>query len=169
MTTPQDKLDTVYHYTDVCGFQGILTTKTLWFSDGYFTNDYTEHRLVLENAVAKLKELAKEPRNSRFCKKLEESLLGVPIHPYVCCFSSEPDLLSQWRAYSDDGAGFAIGFSTAGIDRLCVLHLKRKPIITFEQVEYDPGMQEAQLKELIAKDLARYLERFPGEDADYTL
>ncbi len=167
MTAPQDKHDTVYHYTDVSGFQGILTTKTLWFSDAYFTNDYTEHRLVLEKAVAKLKELAKEPRNSRFCTKLEASLLGVSIHPYVCCFSSEPDVLSQWRAYSDDGAGFAIGFSTDRIDRLCVLHLNKKPIITFQQVEYDSGKQEAQLEQLIANDLARYLKRFPGEGADY--
>jgi len=167
MTAPQDKRDSVYHYTDVSGFQGILATKTLWLSDAYFTNDYTEHRLVLDKAVAKLKELAKEPRNSRFCTKLEASLLGVSIHPYVCCFSSAPDLLSQWRAYSDDGAGFAIGFSTAGIDRLWDRYFNKPWLISFRQVEYDPGKQETQLEELIAKDLARYLELFPGEGADY--
>ena len=29
---------------------------------------------------------------------------------YAICFSSNPDLLSQWRGYADNGAGVAIGF-----------------------------------------------------------
>ena len=169
MTDVLARPDTIYHYCGVSGFHGILTTKTLWLHDAYFTNDYTEHRLILEKAVTQLKELSKEPRNSRFCAKLEASLLGLPIHPYVCCFSSEPDLLSQWRAYSDDGAGFAIGFSTADMDRLLESHLNRKMLISFGRVEYDPCKQESQLKELIAKALARYAEKFPdNKDTDYS-
>jgi hypothetical protein len=162
-----DAPDRFYHYSDTRGFQGIVTSRELWLHDAYFSNDYTEHRLVLEKAVSRLKDLAKGPRDSRFCEKLEASLRGVSIHPYVCCFSSEPDLLSQWRAYSDDGAGFAIGFSAAGIERLCVSHLNRQTPISFQPVEYDPCKQEVQLKELLAKGLARHLQRFPGEGADY--
>jgi hypothetical protein len=30
---------------------------------------------------------------------------------FIACFSTERDVLSQWRAYADDGAGFAIGFN----------------------------------------------------------
>jgi hypothetical protein len=33
------------------------------------------------------------------------------LHPFVFCMSSQPDLLSQWRAYAADGAGVAIGFN----------------------------------------------------------
>jgi len=33
--------------------------------------------------------------------------------PFITCFCEDGDLLSQWRGYSDQGEGFAIGFSTA--------------------------------------------------------
>ncbi|HIG0361780.1 TPA: DUF2971 domain-containing protein [Clostridium sporogenes] len=29
---------------------------------------------------------------------------------YICCFSKESDILSQWRAYAEDGKGVSIGF-----------------------------------------------------------
>ena len=29
----------------------------------------------------------------------------------ISCYSLDPDVLSQWRAYADDGRGFAIEFS----------------------------------------------------------
>ena len=30
---------------------------------------------------------------------------------YISCFSREPDILSQWRAYAEDGRGVSIGFN----------------------------------------------------------
>jgi len=30
---------------------------------------------------------------------------------YISCFSKEPDMLSQWRAYAEDGKGVSIGFN----------------------------------------------------------
>jgi Protein of unknown function (DUF2971) len=33
----------------------------------------------------------------------------------IACFSLDADVLSQWRAYGDDGRGFAIGFSPKAI------------------------------------------------------
>jgi hypothetical protein len=163
-----DEPDTFFHYTDTHGFHGIVTSKELWLHDAYFSNDYTEHRLILEKAVAQLKALGNEPRNRAFCEKLEASLSSVSIHPHVCCFSSEPDLLSQWRAYSDDGGGFAIGFSADAIERLCISHLNRRTLISFHQVEYNTCTQELQLNEALAKALARYLKRFTDDkDADH--
>lgn len=32
--------------------------------------------------------------------------------PYVCCFSEDGDMLSQWRGYANDGHGFSIGFNS---------------------------------------------------------
>ena len=37
------------------------------------------------------------------------------IKRYICCFSGDGDLLSQWRAYADDGKGISIGFKKSGI------------------------------------------------------
>lgn len=36
----------------------------------------------------------------------------------ISSYSLDPDVLSQWRAYADDGRGFAIGFSSNLIDLL---------------------------------------------------
>ena len=166
MTDVPDTPDTIYHYCGVSGFHGILESKTLWMNDAYSMNDYTEHRLILDPAVQQLDTLSREPANSRFCAKLKKSLLDLSaLHPYVCCFSSKPDLLSQWRAYSDDGAGFAIGFSGDGIDTRWTSRMDR--LITLREVEYDPCKQKTRLREVIEKCLARYLKRFPdGDTAD---
>ena len=37
---------------------------------------------------------------------------------YVCCFSEEKDLLSQWRGYGSDGNGIAIGFNAQLLRKL---------------------------------------------------
>ena len=37
------------------------------------------------------------------------------IKRYICCFSGDGDLLSQWRAYADDGKGISIGFKKSQI------------------------------------------------------
>ena len=37
------------------------------------------------------------------------------IKRYICCFSGEGDLLSQWRAYADDGRGISVGFKKSQI------------------------------------------------------
>ena len=46
---------------------------------------------------------------------------------FISCFSMEKDLLSQWRAYGDDGKGLALGFNLKELD---------KDNIYFEKVEY---------------------------------
>ena len=69
-----------------------------------------------------------------------------PSGEYLGCFSSSGDLLSQWRAYADDGAGFSIGFSldelsgaamgfTPGPDRYL------GPPMSVDQVVYDRAKQ----------------------------
>jgi hypothetical protein len=125
-------------------------------------DDYTEHRLILDKAVQHLEALGKDTRNSRFCARLKQSLRTVPIHPYVCCFSSKPDLLSQWRAYSDDGAGFAIGFSRGGIEDRWASRLRE--LVTSREVEYEPANQERKLRELIDWLLARYLKWYASQE-----
>jgi Protein of unknown function (DUF2971) len=38
-------------------------------------------------------------------------------HYFVCCFSKEGDDLGQWRAYADNGRGFAIGFDATTLEQ----------------------------------------------------
>lgn len=60
------------------------------------------------------------------------------------CFSKNGDVLSQWRAYADDGAGYAIGFSAKELSELPVSLL---------EVIYD---REKQVKEMTALVQALY-------------
>ena len=40
------------------------------------------------------------------------------MHTYFCCFSESSDLLSQWRAYGNDGQGVAIGFNAKLLSKI---------------------------------------------------
>jgi hypothetical protein len=64
---------------------------------------------VFRKAAASLEqELGRE-----FLNKCTEPIIAGDAFSILMigCFSLEPDVLSQWRAYADNGRGFAIGFS----------------------------------------------------------
>ena len=72
----------------------------------------------IETALAEKKgktggEPSRTPGEAKLCEKNLS---------FLACFSSRGDLLSQWGAYADEAAGFAIGFSGPGIDALCSNH-----------------------------------------------
>ena len=152
---------TIHHYCGVEAFRKILARKRLWVSDAYYMNDYLEHKLILNKAVKRLNSLATGPKNGEFYGKLAQSLtnpLLTSFHPYVCCFSGKDDLLSQWRAYSDDGAGFAIGFSTKRLDLHFESAHNKWMGVQIVKVEYDADKQDELLDKEIEQRLARYLE-----------
>lgn len=100
----------VYHYCTVETMKDILEQGTLRLSDIEKSNDYAERKWI-QNMIDE-EFFAKYPHNHRLfgtyqkCKKefIESRNL------YAACFSENPDLLSQWRAYAMDGRGVAIGF-----------------------------------------------------------
>jgi len=57
------------------------------------------------------------------------------------CLSRHGDVLSQWRAYGQDGAGFAIGFRATALINLAI-----KPL----QVEYNRDKQCAEIMQFIS-------------------
>lgn len=155
-----DKPDTIYHYCGVSGFHGILTSKTLWLSDAYFMNDYMEHRWILYRVMDRLRRLGEHCETRFFCEHLLALMNAMPpLHPHICCFSSEPDLLSQWRAYSDDGAGFVVGFSTAAIEGHCAEHQKNELGVTVQPVEYEESGQDMRIANSIANFLPHFANR----------
>ncbi len=44
--------ETLYHYCGLSAFSGILKDKQIWLSSADFTNDYTEGKLILREAIA---------------------------------------------------------------------------------------------------------------------
>ncbi|MDP3829870.1 MAG: DUF2971 domain-containing protein, partial [Ignavibacteriaceae bacterium] len=51
---------------------------------------------------------------------IEKNLL-----PLIASFSGDGDLLSQWRAYADDGKGFSIGLDASYINDYFPVRLKK--------------------------------------------
>ena len=109
----------IYHYTNDCGLRGILKTGRLWFTDIFKFNDPSELNHGIEQASRILERKTKEgPKEAKFFSEMFSKAIVAHIkesaHYLVCCFSTDRDDLGQWRAYADDGRGYAIGFD-AGI------------------------------------------------------
>ncbi len=119
-----DEFPIVYHYCSTQSFLSIIQSKTLWLSDVNTLNDYSETHWAYEQFIEALNlEINENNITIEFCKQIDEvvSTSQLRILPFVCSFSTNGDLLSQWRAYADDGCGFAIGFNSQEIHKLSVL------------------------------------------------
>lgn len=109
---PQDDtVKEVFHYCDATGLYGILTSKCLWASDIFSLNDASE----VEYAMKLVADVSKEyPAVAPIVEKILDGTLMEMYRSWdvhVCCFSSDEDSLSQWRAYGSGGHGFAIGLN----------------------------------------------------------
>lgn len=70
---------------------------------------------------------------------------------FVCSFSEEKDLLSQWRGYCPEGIGFSIGFDLSSLKKWA-----KQNNCTLEPCIYDAKEQRTLLRSLIEKISVRY-------------
>ena len=110
----------VYHYTNDVGLRGILESGRIWLTDIFSLNDPSALRHGLSRVVEILKQKAAigPPECKLFAKQfgsLDEAL-HRSAHYFVCSFSEAGDDLGQWRAYADNGQGYALGFDTRALE-----------------------------------------------------
>jgi hypothetical protein len=109
----------IYQYTNNMGLKGIIESGKLWFSDIFGLNDPSELRHGLAIGIRALKSRIADdrPEIATFASLLERFDIDAGIeaagHFFICCFSGDGDDLGQWRAYADNGRGYALGFETA--------------------------------------------------------
>jgi hypothetical protein len=140
----------VYHYTTGDGLIGILQRKCFRATHFAFQNDRSEWM----HAVAVAEEWAEsldEPLRGfvmESCRRARKSQLPpLPLVPHVTCFSEVDDSLSQWRAYSEDADGYAIGLDlNAWSDRQAAS--SRWQIVS---MIYERSTQQQYLNEGLAK------------------
>ncbi len=131
----------IFHYCDANTFHSICTNKTLRLSDLFSMNDFLEihwgYSIWEKAATEIIKEVGRE-----FLDKIDEVIHSFGLKGLItaACFSKNGDVLSQWRAYADNGKGYAIGFKAKDILQLPVRPLK---------VLYDEVEQIAELKKII--------------------
>ena len=106
--------DTIYHYTDDRGLAGILGTGKLWLTDIFNLNDPSELRHGFGKAVEawRGKECAEAERVAAVLERVNRDPgFREWGHHFTCSFSSDGEELGQWRAYADNGQGYALGFN----------------------------------------------------------
>jgi hypothetical protein len=113
---------TVYHYTNDVGLKGILESGTLWLTDMFDLNDPSEVRHGFSLAVDALNARAEAgpPESKLFARQMEafgsQGGIQAAAHYFVSSFSSDGDDLGQWRAYADNGRGYALGFNARTLE-----------------------------------------------------
>ena len=118
--TPAPSL--IYHYTNDCGLRGILESGQLWFTDIFNLNDPSELIHGIGHAFDILKRQASggQKEAKAFSEMFADMVAGnieTSAHYFVCCFSMTDRDLGQWRAYADDGRGYAIGFDAGVLEQ----------------------------------------------------
>lgn len=100
----------IYHYCNVETFMKIVENKKLWLSNSFKMNDSYENTWIERFINDKIKHL-----DDKYETFVNQFISLYNFHnnvPYIACFSENGDILSQWRAYADDGSGLAIAFNT---------------------------------------------------------
>jgi len=90
----------LFHYCSGTTFLDIVKSKELWASDPLKMNDPDEVSCGIEIISDLFIRVFPE------CSKRLDPTNSIYL---ACSFSENGDLLSQWRAYGDDGAGFSLG------------------------------------------------------------
>jgi len=111
----------IYHYTSDDGLRGILETGQLWLSDIFNLNDPSELSHGFSHAVNILNGKAAEgpPESQVFAKyfsAFHQAGMQGSAHYFVCSFSADGNDLGQWRAYADNGRGYALGFDAKALE-----------------------------------------------------
>ena len=107
--------DCLYHYTTAAGLLGIVQSNDennifkMWASDSRYLNDSLEYIGGLKVAEECLK--SSRYASSSLIKKAAEIISEKNGEVVMLSLSSKGNLLSQWRAYSENG-GYSIQFNT---------------------------------------------------------
>ncbi|MDD3039488.1 DUF2971 domain-containing protein [Bacteroides sp.] len=113
----------LYHYTTLDGLLGIIQTKTLYASDAMFLNDSSELQYGKELIIESINHLISEKdfqttyyfdfgdKEIELLNSVRNQLSKTTFKAtYIVCFTTESDILSQWRGYANN-SGVRIGFN----------------------------------------------------------
>ncbi len=115
----------VWHYTNLVGFEGILSSGTVWATEVHSTTDDSEFVHAQTVATSFLEKIEPADENMDRAKRAGlETLVHAfdagalsqdKTEVFVASFSSTADLESQWIDYADHGRGVSIAFDLRGI------------------------------------------------------
>ncbi len=154
----------VYHYCSLDSFFAIIKNSTIRLTNISKSNDREEIRYCFDAFEDTLRKACKEFAHKNIDNKevekffseidydslVSRAVANESLIYYVACFSSESDLLSQWRGYSNDGKGVAIGFYSRNF--VLAKDLKN---IKYNKIIYDMNSVKLELHDYIIEKLKK--------------
>jgi Protein of unknown function (DUF2971) len=107
----------LYHYTDAAGLCGIVKSQIIWFTSYLHLNDPSEliHGMDIVHRLLKAIGEGSPGLVKEFCDIVDvvfqHQNFSNTFGFYIASFSRNRNDLGQWRAYADNGRGFAIGLA----------------------------------------------------------
>lgn len=155
----------LYHYCSIEAFSKIIQNKTLRLSEITKSNDSMECQWLEKEIVPPI--LKRElnsfisslgvAADAKRIDAIQEAISKLASFPYsasfgktdeklvfAICVSEEPDLLSQWRGYADDGLGVSIGFDISLFKEF--FNPTVESFINFRKVIYKREEQESEIE-----------------------
>lgn len=139
----------LYHYCDATAFESMIRTNTLWMSPFRHSNDSDEGIRAQKMLIELTSKLGlKSDTVESFRDELDA--ISKFYDCYGLCLSKHGDLLSQWRGYAADGAGFSIGFKQSELQSLypCNSSAKKRDSVRGPVLHEVIYQEEDQLREL---------------------
>ena len=105
----------IFHYTDINGLLGMIATGKIWATHVSRLNDSSEYLhgiKVVADCVHNTMPVSSKPLVDKILSEFKK------VETYVASYSTEHDLLSQWRSYSGGKVGYCLGLATNGIATL---------------------------------------------------
>ena len=164
----------LHHYTDLNGLQGILSTRTLWFSHADTLNDPLEVRYGRQLVLDRLNSAIENETDQRargFLSQLQTMVRGATdqIHDsFVTCFCEDGNLLSQWQGYADRGDGYSLGIEFSEDTRLArENHIDKEKYLFLRKVIYDPEIQESLVNDYLDRTI-QAVKAVPNADPRFS-
>lgn len=149
----------LYHYTSVSGLLGIVKSKSIWATHVAFLNDSSEftHAIALMRSTIKKRKKDANSIEKGFYDNLLDALNILSedmsgFNMFVCSFSENGDVLSQWRGYCPNG-GYSIGFDFRYLERAIRAH---KFTVKIGKCIYNKSEHEQIISEILAKTIDSY-------------
>jgi hypothetical protein len=146
----------LYHYTTAEGLKGIIQNRSLWLTEISTLNDPQEMQYgknIITEIITEYIDKEVDANIKKMLTEIRGQLWGlqnkIMFRPFVSCFCSNGNLLSQWRGYS--GKGYNIGFELKEETKYSndFNDLSPNPWIEIRRVIYDAEKQKKYINDYI--------------------
>lgn len=152
----------IYHYCSLESFLSIINNSTIRLANISKSNDRAEIQYCFDAFEKTLRdsciEFSREYVDNTEIKNhfsdidydslVTKAVINDSLIYYAVCFSAEPDLLSQWRGYANDGKGVAIGFYSRNF-----MNAQDLKNVKYKKITYDMNSAKKELHDRIIEKL----------------